>query len=102
MLALLADTVAGGEAADWELSAVRRWINAGEQVHFATCQRLLGLLERYGLPRQAIKPEWGMSETCNMVVVSDALEYEKSTGVQYVDRIRPDGGSSSLRPSPPR
>lgn len=92
MLALLADTVAGDEAADWELSAVRRWINAGEQVHFATCQRLLGLLERYGLPGQAIKPEWGMSETCNMVVVSDALEYGKSTGVQYVDRIRPDGG----------
>ncbi|MCX4656754.1 amino acid adenylation domain-containing protein [Streptomyces microflavus] len=104
MLALLADTVAGSEAADWDVSAVRRWINAGEQVHFATCQRLLGLLERYGLPAQAIKPEWGMSETCNMVVVSDALEYGKSTGVQHVDRIRPDGriefsASESTAPS---
>ncbi|ARI50928.1 non-ribosomal peptide synthetase [Streptomyces sp. S8] len=104
MLALLADTVAGGEPGDWDVSALRRWINAGEQVHFATCQRLLGLLERYGLPAQAIKPEWGMSETCNMVVVSDALEYGKSTGVQHVDRIHPDGritfaASESTAPS---
>ncbi|MFI9460342.1 amino acid adenylation domain-containing protein [Streptomyces xiamenensis] len=91
MLALLADAVADGGERRWDLSAVRRWINAGEQVHYGTCQRLLTLLEPHGLPAGAIKPEWGMSETCNMVIVSDTLERGRTTGVQDVRRIHPDG-----------
>ncbi|MFC9067407.1 non-ribosomal peptide synthetase [Streptomyces harbinensis] len=91
MLALLADAVADAAPARWDLSAVRRWINAGEQVHYATCQRLLTLLEPYGLPADAVKPEWGMSETCNMVIVSDELARGRTTGVRDVRRIHPDG-----------
>lgn len=91
MFALLADAVAASGSIAWDLSCLRRWINAGEQVHFSTCQRVLGLLETAGLAPDVIKPEWGMSETCNMVVVSDRLMPCKHTGVHAVSGVSADG-----------
>ncbi|MEU9210283.1 amino acid adenylation domain-containing protein [Streptomyces sp. NPDC048415] len=54
----------------WDLSALRFITNAGEVVVAATARRFLELLAPYGLPRTAMHPGWGMSETSS--VVTDA------------------------------
>ncbi|ORC16617.1 MULTISPECIES: non-ribosomal peptide synthetase [Rothia] len=91
MFALLADAISPSERGKWDLSCLKRWINAGEQVHFATCQRILKLLEPSALPRDAVRPEWGMSETCNMVVASDRLSRDSYGGIHAVSKIATDG-----------
>ncbi|MEU6774136.1 amino acid adenylation domain-containing protein [Streptomyces sp. NPDC046759] len=54
----------------WDLSALRFITNAGEVVVAATARRFLRLLAPHGLPRSAMHPGWGMSETSS--VVTDA------------------------------
>jgi acyl-CoA synthetase (AMP-forming)/AMP-acid ligase II len=54
----------------WDLSALRFITNAGEVVVAATARHFLELLAPYGLPRTAMHPGWGMSETSS--VVTDA------------------------------
>ncbi|MGP5014783.1 amino acid adenylation domain-containing protein [Glutamicibacter ardleyensis] len=90
LFALLADGIDGARQA-WNLTSVRRLINAGEQVSYATCARLASKLAAHGLQSGAIKPEWGMSETCNMVVVSDSLQSGSLSGVHVVKSVSATG-----------
>ncbi|HEY4989944.1 MAG TPA: AMP-binding protein, partial [Opitutaceae bacterium] len=49
----------------WDLSCLRFAINGGEAVVSRTARRFLALLARFKLPPTAIRPAWGMSETCS-------------------------------------
>ncbi|MRV71990.1 SDR family NAD(P)-dependent oxidoreductase [Duganella sp. FT92W] len=51
----------------WDLSAVRFILNAGEAIQPRTVQRFMDNLAPHGLARTAMKPCWGMSETCSGV-----------------------------------
>ena len=51
----------------WDLSCMRFVLNGGEMIVPATARRFMRLLAPHGLPRDAMKPAWGMSETASGV-----------------------------------
>jgi acyl-CoA synthetase (AMP-forming)/AMP-acid ligase II len=60
-----ADRIAGRR---WDLSRLRYLMNGGEAVKPRVIRRFVELLGRHGLPRDAMHPGWGMSETSSGVV----------------------------------
>jgi acyl-CoA synthetase (AMP-forming)/AMP-acid ligase II/thioesterase domain-containing protein len=56
-----------------DLSCVRHIISGGEANVVATGQRFLQLLSRFGLPRTALRPAFGMTEICAGSIYSDAF-----------------------------
>jgi acyl-CoA synthetase (AMP-forming)/AMP-acid ligase II/thioesterase domain-containing protein/NADP-dependent 3-hydroxy acid dehydrogenase YdfG/acyl carrier protein len=56
---------------NWDLSSMRFMLTGGEAVSAKTSRTTLKRLEPYGLPATAIRPAWGMSETCSGIVFSD-------------------------------
>lgn len=56
----------------WDLSSLRYLVNGGEAVVPEVVQQFLHLAQRFGLNPQAMKPAWGMSETCSLVAVDMA------------------------------
>jgi acyl-CoA synthetase (AMP-forming)/AMP-acid ligase II/NAD(P)-dependent dehydrogenase (short-subunit alcohol dehydrogenase family) len=59
-----ADAIADGR---WDLSTLSNICNAGEAVVSRTARRFLELLRPHGLPDDAMRPCWGMSETSSGV-----------------------------------
>lgn len=62
---------AAGLEESLDLSCVRHIISGGEANVVSTGQRFLQLLSRYGLPRTALRPAFGMTETCAGAIYSD-------------------------------
>ena len=60
----------------FDLSSMRFLVNAGEQVGRATARRFLTLLQAHGLPPDALRPAFGMSETCSGITWSAGLTLE--------------------------
>ncbi|HZF09118.1 MAG TPA: SDR family NAD(P)-dependent oxidoreductase [Thermoanaerobaculia bacterium] len=54
----------------WDLSSMRFILNAGEAIVAKTARTFLSLLAPHGLPATAMKPAWGMSETCSAITFS--------------------------------
>ncbi|MFT0802662.1 amino acid adenylation domain-containing protein [Bacillus swezeyi] len=55
---------------NWDLSSMRYMLNGGEAMVAKVGRRMLELLEPHGLPADAIRPAWGMSETSSGVIFS--------------------------------
>jgi len=55
----------------WDLSSMRFILNAGEAIVPRTAKKFMELLEPFGLPKTAMRPAWGMSETSSAVIYSD-------------------------------
>ena len=51
----------------WDLSSLQFILNAGEAIVSRTARRFVELLLPHGLPGTAMRPSWGMSETCSAV-----------------------------------
>lgn len=64
---------------DWDLSALRYILNAGEAIVPRTARRFLELLRPFGLASTAIHPSWGMSETSSGVTFSSAFSLETTS-----------------------
>lgn len=86
LFALMNDSIQGQNTYQWDLSSVKRVINAGESVNYDTCKKFLENFIPYNLDHYAIKPEWGMSETCCMTIASDSLGRGATTGFQILDK----------------
>lgn len=56
-----------------DLSCVRHIVSGGEANVVATGERFLQLLSRFGLPRTALRPAFGMTETCAGSIYSDGF-----------------------------
>lgn len=54
----------------WDLSCMHFMVNAGEAVVSATARRFLALLQPFGLPENALRPAFGMVETCSGITWS--------------------------------
>jgi microcystin synthetase protein McyG len=71
----------GQEAAlaqrQFDLSSMRFLVNAGEQVGQKVMRRFLSLLGNHGLPEGALRPAFGMSETCSGITWSSGLTREQ-------------------------
>jgi acyl-CoA synthetase (AMP-forming)/AMP-acid ligase II/acyl carrier protein len=60
----------------FDLSSLRFILNAGEAIVAKSVRRFLALLEAYGLPKTAMHPAWGMSETSSAFTYSDRFTQE--------------------------
>lgn len=78
---------------DWDLSCLRYIMNGGEAVRSSVVRTFLDLLGPLGLPRTAMFPGWGMSETS--AGVADCQFTAVATGDErYVPVGRPQPGTS--------
>lgn len=85
-----ADRLAGSP---WDLSCLRYIMNGGEAVRSGVVRRFLELLAPLGLPRDAMWPGWGMSETS--AGVADCEFWEVDAGDdRYVPVGRPQPGTA--------
>ncbi|MFI1246459.1 AMP-binding protein [Streptomyces anulatus] len=86
----LSDRLAGRP---WDLSCLRYIMNGGEAVRSGVVRRFLELLAPFGLPRDAMWPGWGMSETS--AGVADCEFWAVHAGDdRYVPVGRPQPGTS--------
>ena len=77
---------ASGVEKHWDLSSMKFILNGGEAVNAVTVKGFLNRLAPSGLPGDAVKPAWGMSETCSGVVYSHALTREPGTGIHHIHK----------------
>jgi acyl transferase domain-containing protein/acyl-CoA synthetase (AMP-forming)/AMP-acid ligase II/acyl carrier protein len=83
---LFLDRTAAVETGAWDLSSMRFLVNAGEPVVARTARRFITLLQRHGLPVGALRPAFGMSETCSGITWSRGLTLDNTTDDQaFVD-----------------
>ncbi len=61
---LVADALRRSTEARFDLSSVRRAMNAGEQVTLRTIEAFLAATRPFGMAVEAIQPAFGMAETC--------------------------------------
>lgn len=64
---LIADALQGSslaERVEYDLSSVRYWMNAGEQVTLPVCEEFLERTRRFGVQRKTMQPAFGMAEAC--------------------------------------
>lgn len=79
----------------WDLSSMRFLVNAGEMIVTRVARTFLECLGRFGLPTDAIRPAFGMSETCSGITWSDAFSLESTTdNTTFVGLGRPIPGAS--------
>ena len=57
----------------WDLGSLRFLMNGGEAIVPKLARRFLQLMEPYGLAPGAMRPTWGMSETCSASIWSHAF-----------------------------
>ncbi|MGP3781717.1 AMP-binding protein [Bacillus sp. 4A_MP3] len=76
---LLADFAEEIQTRKWDLSSMRYMLNGGEAAVAKVGRRIMELLEPHGLPANAIRPAWGMSETSSGVIFSDEFTLENTS-----------------------
>ncbi|ADG98878.1 condensation domain protein [Segniliparus rotundus DSM 44985] len=77
---LIADRLAEtAEPERFDLSPLRFILNGGEAIVPRTARRFLRMMEQFGLPRTAMRPSWGMSETSSGVLYSETFSLETTT-----------------------
>ncbi|HEY0133367.1 MAG TPA: AMP-binding protein, partial [Nannocystis sp.] len=78
-----------------DLSRLRFLVNGGEQVGYRTMHRFITLLQQYGLPPGALRPSFGMSETCAGITWSSGLRLTDLADEQvYLSLGRPGPGAA--------
>jgi len=75
-----------GSQLHWDLSAMKFILNGGEAINAATVKGFLTRLAPFGLRGDAMKPAWGMSETCSGVVYSHALTPGPDAGIHRLNK----------------
>jgi acyl transferase domain-containing protein/acyl-CoA synthetase (AMP-forming)/AMP-acid ligase II/acyl carrier protein len=74
------------QAGNWDLGSMRFLVNAGEPVVARTARKFIALLQGHGLPVGALRPAFGMSETCSGITWSRGLTLENTSDeVAFVD-----------------
>jgi non-ribosomal peptide synthase protein (TIGR01720 family) len=63
---------------DWDLRELDFILNGGESIVPRTARAFLRALAPYGLRPNAMKPAWGMSETCSGVTFNDRFDLDNS------------------------
>ncbi|MBC8012156.1 MAG: AMP-binding protein, partial [Burkholderiales bacterium] len=77
----------------YDLSALAFVLNGGEAIVSRTARRFLRLLAPHGLPATAMRPSWGMSETCSSVVFSRFTLADTTDDAPFVEVGRPIPGT---------
>ena len=64
---------------EWDLSCMRFMVNAGEAIVSKTARRFIELLEKFSLPVDALRPAFGMVETCSGITWSRGFTLSNSS-----------------------
>ena len=93
--ALINERLGSAPGRTWDLRHVKAFWNAGEAVVARTARRFLRLLAPHGLSPRAMRPAWGMSETCSGLTYSSAFDFD-TTGDDdlFVDVGAPNPGTA--------
>jgi acyl-CoA synthetase (AMP-forming)/AMP-acid ligase II/NADP-dependent 3-hydroxy acid dehydrogenase YdfG/acyl carrier protein len=92
---LVIDGLDPHEPRAWDLSCMRFLVNAGEMIVARTARQFLQALARFGLPRDAIRPAFGMSETCSGITWSHAFSLDSTNDeTRFVELGGPIPGAS--------
>lgn len=78
----------------WDLSCLRRVVNGGEAVVSRTAGRFLRALTPYGLPADAMRPAYGMSEIASAITFSTLSATDRTAGTL---RVHADSMGGRLR-----
>ena len=79
----------------WDLSCVRHVLNGAEAIVPRTARTFLRLLAAHGLPRESMRPAWGMSETSSGVIYGDRFSLDTTADDDpFVEVGRPIPGLS--------
>lgn len=82
---VVADRLAGiAKDRMWDLSTVRHFMNAGEQVTYPVTREFTERLARYGVRPQAMQPAFGMAEVCTCMTYAN--DFSLDSCVHWVDR----------------
>lgn len=84
---LVNESLAGNASYAFDLSQLHFIMNAGEAIHAGNSKKFVKNLEIFGLPKNAMVPVWGMSETCSGVMYSHAFTSERETGIQQIEKV---------------
>jgi acyl transferase domain-containing protein/acyl-CoA synthetase (AMP-forming)/AMP-acid ligase II/acyl carrier protein len=76
VFSLLLDREEQLRSGQWDLSCMRFMVNAGEAVVSATARRFIALLQRFALPQDALRPAFGMVETCSGITWSPGFRLD--------------------------
>jgi acyl carrier protein len=68
----------------WDLSTVRHFMNAGEQVTYPVVRGFTEGLARFGVSPRAMQPAFGMAEVCTCMTYANDFSLDSS--VHWVDR----------------
>ncbi|HEY1109045.1 MAG TPA: AMP-binding protein, partial [Opitutaceae bacterium] len=94
---LFLEREAAVRAGSWDLRCMRFLVNAGEAVVARTARRFISLLQPHGLPADALRPAFGMSETCSGITWSRGFTLSNSTDEQAFVDLGPCIAGSEMR-----
>lgn len=77
------------QSRSWDLSCMRFMVNAGEAVVSATARRFLTLLQQFGLPESALRPAFGMVETCSGITWSGGFRLQDTSDTDIFVSLGP-------------
>ncbi|MFI8930076.1 SDR family NAD(P)-dependent oxidoreductase [Streptomyces sp. NPDC053474] len=85
----------------WDLSCLREIVNGGEPVIASTSHKFLELLAPHGLAADAMRPAWGMSETCSGVTYTQQHRDDHGAGTVSIDPASLTGTVRHVDPADP-
>ena len=68
----------------WDLSSVRFFMNAAEQVTLPVVEEFLSLTKDFGVPEHAMQPAYGMAETCTAMQYKN--DFSVATGFHWFEK----------------
>lgn len=91
---MLADALAEAGDRRWDLSRVKSFVNAGEQVTLPVIQAFLERVAPFGARPTTMQPAFGMAEVCTIMTHDHVYD-----GVTSVHRVAKDSLQAVLRPA---
>ena len=79
---LVADALARTPERRWDLSRVRHFMNAGEQVTLPVVRNFLERVRPFGVSPRAMQPAFGMAEVCTCMTYNN--DFGLDTGVRWI------------------
>jgi acyl-CoA synthetase (AMP-forming)/AMP-acid ligase II len=81
---MVADRLAREADRTWDLSSIRYFMNAGEQVTLNVISDFLNALVASGLPQRAMQPAFGMAEVCTCMTYQN--DFSAGTGAHWIHK----------------
>ncbi|NEP14132.1 MAG: SDR family NAD(P)-dependent oxidoreductase [Symploca sp. SIO2C1] len=81
---LVSDALSKVPHLNWDLSSVKFFMNAGEQVTPKVVREFLQLVAPFGVPSQAMQPAFGMAEVCTCMTYQN--QFEPTSGIHRIQK----------------